>query len=81
MHHKQFRMSMRLEVFIGSSVIAALQRSAHLPRVLRFLRNAGISTAGAAGLSLALDVALLTIECRVSGGATAVPELICARSL
>lgn len=45
----------------GSSVSAALHNIAHFPRVLRFLRKAGISTAGAAGLSLALDVALSTI--------------------
>lgn len=49
------------QVFTGSSVSAALQNSAHFPRVLRFLRKAGISTDGAAGLSLALDVALPTI--------------------
>ena len=46
------------QIFTGSSVAAVLQKTSHLPRGLRFLRNAGISTAGAAGLSLALGAAL-----------------------
>ena len=40
----------------------SMLQTAHFPLVLRFLRKAGISTAGVTGTSLALGVALYAIS-------------------
>lgn len=72
-------MTKSCQVSTGSSVTAVSQNTAHLPRGLRFLRKAGISTAGAAGLSLALGAALCHI--RMFGDKRIATRKIAARTV